>query len=97
MLIFGGALLLYAALLSSGNPNLLPYRVQPSLQQHDKKGQTRRIAKITAVCALTPLTGGLAGMLLVSNTACIIAGLLTAAVSVCTAILLHKRNRNNHE
>lgn len=37
MLIFGAAILLYAAMLSGGNHKLLPLRVQPSLQRKDKK------------------------------------------------------------
>ena len=37
MLIFGIAILLYAAILSSGNHKLLPVTVQPSLRRTDKK------------------------------------------------------------
>lgn len=37
MLIFGAAVMLYAAILSSGNYKLLPLTVQPSLRRKDKK------------------------------------------------------------
>ena len=38
MLIFGAAVMLYAAILSSGNYKLLPLTVYPSLRRKDKKG-----------------------------------------------------------
>ena len=52
MLIFGAAVMLYAAILSSGNYKLLPLTVQPSLRRKDKKGQTKHIAAVTAVVAV---------------------------------------------
>lgn len=51
MLISGAAVMLYAAILSSGNYKLLPLTVQPSLRRKDKKGQTKHIAAVTAVVA----------------------------------------------
>ena len=40
MLIFGAAILLYAAILSGGNDKLLPVRVQLTLKKRNKKGPT---------------------------------------------------------
>ena len=93
MLIFGIALLLYAAILSSGNHKLLPYRVQPSLRSNDKEGQTRHIAAVTALVALPIALGGLAGLFL-GNTACLIAmGISGAAVILC-AVIRHRKKKN---
>ena len=58
MLIFGAAVMLYAAILSSGNYKLLPLTVQPSLRRKDKKGQTKHIAAVTAVVAVPIILGG---------------------------------------
>ena len=45
MLIFGAALLLYAAVLSGGNHKLLPYRVEQTMRKTGRKKQTKLIAK----------------------------------------------------
>ena len=62
MLIFGAALLLYAAVLSGGNHKLLPYRVEQTMRKTGRKKQTKLIAKITAIVALSPVIGGLLGL-----------------------------------
>lgn len=93
MLIFGAALLLYAAALSGGNHKLLPYHIEQTMRKSDQKKQTKRIAKITAIVALSPLIGGLLG-LLKGNTLCLIGMGVTAAVSVAAAIL-KKRSKND--
>ena len=90
MLIFGIAILLYAAVLSSGNHKLLPMRVQPSLRKEDKKGQTKHIAAVTAVVALPIALGGLAGTFL-GNTSCIIVMGVSAASLIAVAVI---RSRN---
>lgn len=93
MLIFGAALLLYAAILSGGNHKLLPGRVAPTLRQKDKKGQTKRIAAITAVVSLSPLTGGLLG-LWKGNILCLIGMGAAAAASIVFAVLKKRSHRN---
>ncbi|MBR3269438.1 MAG: hypothetical protein IKI58_12045 [Oscillospiraceae bacterium] len=93
MLIFGIALLLYAAALSSGNPSLLPYTVQPTLRRKDKKGQVRHIGKITAICAVPIICGGIAGTY-AGNRECLIAGGITAAVLICAAILRSRSRKH---
>ena len=89
MLIFGAAVMLYAAILSSGNYKLLPLTVQPSLRRKDKKGQTKHIAAVTAVVAVPIILGGLAGSFL-GNIVCLITMAVSAAV-----ILRAIANRNN--
>ena len=91
MLIFGAAIMLYAAMLSGGNYKLLPIRVQPSLRRTDKKGQTKHIAKVTAVVGLSPLIGGLIGWWRQSNTVCLIGMVVTAAVCIVIAVLKKRR------
>ncbi len=94
MLIFGGALLLYAALLAAtGDPKLLPYTVQPTLRRKDKKGQVRHIGKITAICAVPIICGGIAGTY-AGNRECLIAGGITAAVLICAAILRSRSRKH---
>jgi cyanate permease len=93
MLIFGAALLLYAAVLSGGNHKLLPARVTPTLQRKDKKGQTKRIAAITAVVALSPVIGGLLG-LWKGNTLCLIGMGATAAISIALAVIKKRSHRD---
>ena len=93
MLIFGAALMLYAAVLSGGNYKLLPYNVEQTMRKYDRKKQTKRIAKITAVAALSPIIGGLLG-LWKGNLLCLIGMGATAAVCIATAILKKRSNRN---
>lgn len=93
MLIFGAALLLYAAMLSGGNYKLLPMRVIPTLQRKDKKGQTKRLAKITAIAALSPVIGGLLG-LWKGNLLCLIGMGVTAAVCITAAILKNRSKKD---
>ena len=94
MLIFGAGILLYAAVLSGGNYKLLPYRVQPSLRRRGKKAQTKRIAKISAIVGLSPLTGGFAGLWR-GNIACLITMGATAAVCSLIAVLKKRRKRDD--
>lgn len=91
MLIFGAAILLYAAALSSGNHKLLPARVQPTLRKTDKKGQTKHIAAVSAVVAVPITAGGLAGTFW-GNTACLIVMGATAALLIVSAAV-RRRNR----
>ncbi len=93
MLIFGAALMLYAAVLSGGNYKLLPYNVEQTMRKYDRKKQTKRIAKITAVAALSPIIGGLLG-LWKGNLLCLIGMGATAAVCIAAAILKKRSNRN---
>ena len=94
VMIFGAAILLYAAMLSGGNYKLLPLKVQPTPRSKDKKGQTKHIAKMTAIVGLTPLIGGLAGFWR-GNLACLIGMGVTAAVCIVIAVL--KNRRKPHE
>ncbi|SEK63479.1 hypothetical protein SAMN02910353_01015 [Ruminococcus sp. YRD2003] len=89
MLIFGAAVMLYAAILSSGNHKLLPLTVQPSLRSKDKKGQTKHIAAVTAVTAVPIILGGLAGAFW-GNIACLITMAVSAAVIITAAVIRHK-------
>lgn len=93
MLIFGVALLLYAAILSGGNYKLLPYKIEQTMRKSDRKKQTRLIAKITAIVALSPVIGGLLG-LWKGNLFCAIGMGVTAAVCILTAIL---KKRSKHD
>jgi len=93
MLALGIGVLLYAALLSTGNPSLLPIRTQPSLRKNNKKEQVRHIAAITSIAALPPAIGGTAGIIF-GNTACL--GIMLggyAAWIVCSVIRRKKKNR----
>ena len=94
MTVFGAALLLYAAALSSGNPNVLPLRVQPSLRKDNQKEQVRHIAKITALVALCPVIGGLIGYLTGKNLFCLIGMIVTAAVLIVLSVM---RKRSGSE
>ncbi len=91
MLIFGGALLLYAAALSSGNYKLLPLRVQVSQRSKNKKGQTRHIAAVTAVTALPIVLGGFVGWIW-NNTVCLITMGVSAALLIAWAVIRHRCN-----
>ena len=90
MLIFGAVLLLYGVSLLSGNPKLLPLKVQPSLRKADQKGQTKHIGKITVIVALVPVAGGLIGLFL-GNTACLIGMIAAAAVLIGVAVRNKKK------
>ena len=91
MLIFGGALLLYAAALSSGNENLLPYRVQPTLRKTGRKAQVRHIAAVTALVSLPILFGGIAGWIW-NNTVCLITMGVSAALLIAWSVIRHRSN-----
>jgi hypothetical protein len=80
-------------MLSGGNYKLLPLRVQPSLQRKDKKGQTKRIAKISAIVALSPVVGGLLGLWR-GNIACLIGMGATAVVCIVIAVLRTRGKKN---
>ena len=65
MFCFAGALLLYAGLLAAEKrrPDLLIPRYQASSgNMTDPIRHARRIAKIVALCALSPLLSGLVGL-----------------------------------
>ena len=65
MFCFAGALLLYAGLLvlEKKRPDLLiPRRYSVSMKKTDWIGHARRLAKIVALCALSPLLTGVAGL-----------------------------------
>lgn len=94
MLIFGAAVMLYAAILSSGNYKLLPLTVQPSLRRKDKKGQTKHIAAVTAVVAVPIILGGLAGSFW-GNIVCLITMAVFAAVIILTAVIRHKHKADS--
>lgn len=96
MLIFGAALLLYTAALSSGNHKLLPLQVQASLRNRDKKGQTRHIAAVTAVTSLPIVLGGFAGLLW-GNTVCLITMGVSAVLLIVYAIIRKKNNPRPEE
>jgi hypothetical protein len=89
MLIFGVAVLLYAAILSSGNHKLLPIKAQISLRSNDKRGQTRHIAAVTALVAIPIALGGLAGLFR-GNTICLITMAASAAVIIMIAVIRHR-------
>ncbi len=96
MLIFGVAVLLYAALLSTGDYKLLPMKVQPSLRSEDKKGQTKHIAAVTAVVAVPITIGGLAGLFW-GNIACLIAMGVSAVLIIIYAVIRHKKRAEKNE
>ena len=85
MLIFGIAILLYTAVLSSGDYKLLPMKVQPTLRSHDKEGQTKHIAAVTAVVAVPIALGGLAGVFF-GNVVCLIVMGTTALLLIIRAV-----------
>ena len=96
MLIFGAAILLYAAILSSGNYKLLPYKVQPSLRREDKKGQTKHIAAVTALVAVPILMGGLAGCFF-GNVICLITMAVSTVLIILVAIIVHRNKSEKNE
>lgn len=56
MLIFSGAILLYAALLAiTKDYKLLPFRARVSVKPKNPKQYTVQIAKAVALCALAPV------------------------------------------
>ena len=60
MLIFAGAILLYAALLAiTKDYKMLPRRAQVSVRPKNPKQYTVMIAKAVALCALAPLSAAL--------------------------------------
>ena len=89
MLLFGAAILLYAALLSTGNEKLLPYRVQPSLRSTGKKEQVRHIAAVTALVAVPIVLGGIAGMIW-GNLICLIVMGVSAVLLIAAALIKRK-------
>ena len=63
MLIFAGALLLYAGLMAvTKDYNLLPLRARVSVKPKDKKAYTFQLAKVIALVSAAPALGGLAGL-----------------------------------
>ncbi len=63
MLIFAGALLLYAGLMAvTKDYNLLPLRARVSVKPKDKKAYTFQLSKVIALVAAAPALGGLAGL-----------------------------------
>ena len=63
MLIFAGALLLYAALLGiTKDYNLLPYRATNSVKPKNPKKYTAQLAKAVALTAAAPAACGIVGI-----------------------------------
>ena len=60
MFCFAGMILLYAALLSSGNDGLIPRRHAAHMK--DGKAYAKRCAKVLALVALSPLLSGLVAL-----------------------------------
>ena len=62
MLIFSGALLLYAALLAiTKDYNLLPYRATNSVKPKNPEKYTFQLAKAVALTAVAPAACGIVG------------------------------------
>lgn len=62
MFCFAGMILLYAALLSSGNDGLIPRRYRYAAHMKDRKAYAKRFAKVLALVALSPLLSGLVAL-----------------------------------
>ena len=63
MLLFAGAILLYAGLMAiTKDYNMLPYRARQSVQPKDKKQYAFQLSKAIALTAFAPALSGLAGI-----------------------------------
>lgn len=62
MLIFTGAILIYAGLLAlTKDYNMLPYHSRVSVKPKDPKRYTRQLAKVVALVALAPALSAIVG------------------------------------
>ena len=61
MFCFAGGLLLYAALMSQGNPDMIRRRYAAKMR--NPKAYAKKFAKVLALVSLAPLSSGLAGLL----------------------------------
>ena len=62
MLIFGAAILVYAAIMAiTKNYNMLPYRAQVSVKPKDPKKYMTQLAEAVALAAVPILLGGAVG------------------------------------
>jgi hypothetical protein len=61
MFCFAGAILLYAALMSSGDASMIPRLY--AAKAKDKKAYAKRFAKALALASLAPLSSGVAALI----------------------------------
>ena len=82
MLIFSGAILLYALLMmATGSVHLLPYHVYKTMKKtKDDRVYVRHLGRAVALTAAAPLLGGVAGFFAPP--------LITAIITVGSFILL---------
>ena len=69
LLIFGGAMLLYAGLVALCGFEVIPRTYSAKIR--DKKKYARQFAALTAMLAWAPLTAGILGLIF-GNTVCLI-------------------------
>lgn len=88
MLIFGGAILLYALLIGRGNPDLIPrmYAVKTT----NLSAFTKEFAKVLAIIGLSPVISGLTG-LKYGNKAAAIALFVSLAIGITICWLKHRQ------
>lgn len=65
LLIFGGMILLYAALLAvSKSKKDLPFRIRHTIPEENEKEYMAKLAKVLALVSLSPIIGGALGFVL---------------------------------
>ena len=73
LLIFGGMILLYAAMLAVvKSKKYLPFRIRHTIPTDNEKEYIVKLAKVLALVAFSPIIGGALGFVLPPNAAVII-------------------------
>ena len=92
MLIFSGALFIYAGLTALTKEIILPRRYKVSAQTGDKKLHAVKIAKVIAILACAPLIAGGVGLFAGDTAAAIIVCVLLVA-AIWTAVIVFRKSQ----
>ena len=88
LLCFSAALFLYAGLTALSKTILLPRRYIASARIPDRRKYAVKLAKCTAVVALSPLISGAVGLIAASEVCVIVFGAtMIAGIWLCTKIV----------
>lgn len=90
MLIFGGALLIYAGMVGRGNFDMIPRNYAAKVT--NQKAYAREFAKVLALIALAPVICGVVGLLR-DNKSAVIALVVSLAVAITLCVLKHWKKR----
>ena len=73
MLIFGGMILLYAAMLAiTKSKKDLPFRIRHTIPQDNEKEYITKLARVLALVALAPIIGGALGFVIPTGASAIV-------------------------